>query len=510
MRVKKVEIHKNSYYDSVKLMAVNKAVSSLQGVRQAAVFMGTPHNRELLKEAGLDLPETHEAGPGDLIIALEVEGESAWKEAQKCIEEELSPRAASPGTYRPRTLEGAIKQMPGANLALISLPGDYAAAEAHLALDRGLHVMLFSDNVSLEEEITLKEKARGQGLLLMGPDCGTALIGGAPLGFANNLKAGPVGIVAAAGTGAQEVSTLLHQRGIGVSHILGTGGRDLQDEVGGITMLQGIAALENDPATEILVLISKPPGKETEKKLEAEIKKNRKPVITVFLGSEIPDLSGGAQTLEEGANKVIQLLNEEKGSLSRENREEELAEEILIELPPLNSEQRYLRGLFTGGTLCYEALLILNDWLQPLYSNTPLEPGQKLENPRESQAHTCVDLGEDLFTRGRAHPMIDPEIRLERINQEVQRGDMAVLLLDLVLGYGAHQDPAGSLAPVLEEAQKKTREKGGHLRVVTSICGTAEDPQDYEQQKKKLEQVGAVVAPSNAAAVRMAARLCPY
>lgn len=506
--VKKVDIRQNRYYDSVKLMAINQGVNALNGVREAVVLMGTPHNKEILARVGLDLPETQTAGPGDLIIALEMEEEGVWEEAREYIEQQLTTQATGTGVYRPRSLEGALKNFGGANVALISLPGEYAGAEAHKALDRGLHVMLFSDHVSLEEEIALKAKAGEKGLLMMGPDCGTAMINGVPLGFANAIRRGKVGIVAAAGTGAQEVSCLLHRQGLGVSQILGTGGRDVQDAVGGAMMLRCLRALEADPGTEIILLVSKPPGPQVEKRVEEAVSHCKKPVVMVFLGGRTHDPTQRAQTLEEGVDKVLTLLGQGEESIHDPEGEREWARSILKNSPPMHREQRYLRGLFTGGTLCYEALLILSCTLGPVYSNTPLKKELSLAEDLKSRGHTCLDLGEDRFTRGRAHPMIDPTVRLERIQQEVEEGSMAVLLLDVVLGYGAHADMAASLQPVLEEAQRTYGRRGGHLHVVASVCGTSEDPQNYEEQKEKLLEMGIQVAQSNAQAARLAACIC--
>jgi FdrA protein len=398
---------------------------------------------------------------------------------------------------------------PGANLAIISVAGQYAVGEAWEALHGGLHVLLFSDNVPLEDEIALKRYASERGLLMMGADCGTAIINGVALGFANVLPRGPVGIVAAAGTGLQEVSTLLSKMGLGVTQGIGTGGRDMKEQVGGIAMLQGIHALQADPATEVLLLVSKPPAPAVVDRVLAQVRRSDKPTVVCFLGGDpAPIVSAGAipaRTLREAAYLAAAQVS---GSSALERIEQETsdlrsqADELRGLLGP---GQKYLRGLFSGGTLAAEALVIWQDGiLGDVYSNVPLGPHLKLKDATRSQGHCVIDLGEDEFTVGRPHPMIDNDLRIRRLLQEAADPEVALILLDVVLGYGVHPDPAGELGPAIRDARQSALAAGRELLVIASVTGTEEDPQRLSRQVQALEEAGAIVAPCNAAAARLA------
>ncbi len=191
-------IKPSAYHDSVTLMLVAQAVLKLPGVQDAAVVMGTPANREIIAAAGLLTPEAAGARPDDLLIVIKAVDEASALAALAQAEEILAakaPRAETGAAHRPKSLASAIAAAPGANLAVISVAGRYAAGEARTALENGLHVLLFSDNVPLEDEIALKKLAADRGLLCMGPDAGTAIINGVALGFANAVPRGNVGLV---------------------------------------------------------------------------------------------------------------------------------------------------------------------------------------------------------------------------------------------------------------------------------------------------------------------------
>jgi succinyl-CoA synthetase alpha subunit len=397
-----------------------------------------------------------------------------------------------------------LAELPTANLALISTPGEYAAAEATKALRLGLNVMLFSDNVALEDEIALKRFARAHDLLVMGPDCGTAIIGGVPLGFANAVHRGGIGAIAASGTGLQQVTCLIDRWGGGISHAIGTGGHDLHAKVGGITMLQGLDALAADPATRVIVLISKPPHPEVAERVLEAAGRSGKPIVVNFLGAN-PDTLRRAdvhpvRTLEDAARLAVALAGGGGGASSGAARSEDG-----VAVPQLAPGQKYVRGLYSGGTFCYEALLLLSEAFGGVASNTPLEPERMLVDVWRSEGHTVIDLGEDAFTRGRPHPMIDQTLRRERILQEAADPEVAVILFDVVLGYGAHPDPAPELAIALEQARALATAAGRQLALVGSVCGTAGDPQNLPRQEAVLKDAGVLLAESNAQAVRLAA-----
>ena len=503
-------VMRNFYRDSVSLMQLSARLAKMPGVTQASAVMASENNLALLREAGL-LDRVDAAGPNDLLVALAGESEEALAAAAAAGEALLTENAAGTGTAAsegrepPRSLEMALKELPAANLALISTPGEYAAAEALKALKLGLNVMLFSDNVALADEVMLKRYALRHDLLVMGPDCGTAIIGGIPLGFANVVRRGGIGVVAASGTGLQQVTCLIDRHGMGISQAIGTGGHDLHAEVGGITMQQGIAALAADRATKVIVLISKPPAPAVAEQVLASARRAGKPVVVNFLGADPATLAGAnltaAKTLEDAADAAVALAKGEARAVPAE-----VPPETALPPRPLQS-QRFIRALYSGGTFCYEASLLLAEVLAPVFSNTPVGAAQALEDVWVSRAHTLIDLGDDLFTRGRPHPMIDQRLRNERLLKEAADPEVAVILLDVVLGYGSHPDPAGEIAPVVREALKEAGKGGRALAAVGFVCGTAGDPQGLRHQEETLSDAGMQLCASNAQAVRLAARL---
>ncbi len=493
----------SSYFDSVTLMQVQKELAAMEGIAEAGVVMGTEANKEILAQSGLLSPEAKQARPDDLIIAVAGPDPAILEIALQRAEELLTRRPASLATdeeYSPKTITAALGLLPSANLALVSVPGRFAAGVAHQALNHNLHVFLFSDNVDLKDEVELKSKALEKGLLLMGPDCGTAIVNGVGLGFANAVRRGNIGIVAASGTGLQEVSSLIHRLGAGISHALGTGSRDLSEEVGGLSALQAIRLLRDDPATQVLVLVSKPPSSAVAAKLLSTVIASGKPAVVDFIGADPSQLPRHPRlhyvtTLAEAAHKAIDIARKAPTSSA--------LQWALEQLPNFASQQRYLRALYSGGTFCYEAQGLLRQYLDTVYSNVPLDSSLRLENPMVSRGHTAVDMGSDEFTVGRLHPMLDMDLRAKRILQEASDPETAVLLLDVVLGYAAHPDPAGELAPTIAKAKAMAETEGRHLAVVAFACGTDADPQDYKRQKETLERVGAFVADSNSEAVEL-------
>ena len=514
MTVKTI-IKTSEYHDSVSLMLVARELAGLSGVEDAAVVMATDANKSILSEAGLLTEEADAATANDLVIAVKA---ASPEDAEAALEnvEALFARKASEdeaADFRPRTIRSALSSYGDANVAVISVAGRYAADEAWEALTRGLHVLLFSDNVSLEDEIALKKYARDHGLLLMGPGAGTAILNNVALGFANVIPAGNVGVVSAAGTGLQEVSTLVAKNGLGITQGIGTGGRDLKKEVGGIMMLEGIKALQQDPATEVIALVSKPPAPEVVELILKQVAKSDKPTIVCFMGGDMSSVEGvknaiPARTLQEGGLLAARAAGAAIGDISAliaaEN--EALEERAAGMRAALKPEQKYLRGLFSGGTLCYEAQVIWREMLDtPVYSNAPLPGEPALEDSTHSKEHTTVDLGEEEFTVGRPHPMIDNDLRIRRLLQEAADPEVAVILLDVVIGYGAHPDPAVELGAAIVDALDHARSAGRELHVVASVTGTDQDPQGLKHTIATLERSGVVVCDSNAAAARLTA-----
>ena len=502
-----IKIIRNFYRDSVSLMQLSSTIAKLPGVEQASAVMASTNNISLLQEAGL-LTESAEASANDLLIALQGEAdalESALAAAESALKQP-SPSSTGNDTSRgisPRSIEMGLGSLIGANLALISTPGEYAAAEAFKALSLGLNVMLFSDNVELKDEIALKRFAQERDLIVMGPDCGTAIINGIPLAFANVVRRGVIGVVGASGTGLQQVTCLVDRWGGGISQAIGTGGHDLHRDVGGISMLQGLKALAADPSTSVIVLISKPPSPEVASKVLEAAGGTGKAVVVNFLGAD-PDRVRRkniypAVTLEDAAAAAVALAN----GRTPESRRASVPSPSM----PFAPEQRYVRGLYSGGTFCYEASLLLKKELGRINSNTPVEPEDRLSDVWTSRKHTVIDLGDDLFTRGRPHPMIDHRLRNERLIKEASDPEVAVILLDVVLGYGSHPDPAAEMVPVIQKARELATNAGRHLVIIGFVCGTAADPQNLSRQETALREVGVILTESNAQAVRMAASM---
>ena len=495
------QIRKGAYFDSVTLMRVGKELAALPGVADAAVIMGTRSNQAILSASGLVVPEFKRARDTDLLIAVKARTAKAAQSALAAVDGLLGKatrKSSGSSDVRPVSLDGALKLLPEANLAMISVAGRYAGDLAQRALESGLHVMLFSDNVPLEQEIALKQFARKRGLLVMGPDCGTAIINGVPLAFANAVNRGSIGIVAAAGTGLQEVSCIISNEGAGVSQAIGTGGRDVKQEVGGIMFIEALRALAKDQQTRVILLVSKPPHPRVLKRIENVIKSIRKPVVTFFLGAA--KQGGGPATLEEAALQAVALAQGRNADATAPRlaaRDDDLSKLARRAAARRKRGQQYVRGLFSGGTFCAEAQIILKAGLKDVYSNVPIPGVKQLRNSLVSQKNTLVDLGEDEFTVGRPHPMIDYSLRNRRILEEAADPGTAVILLDVVLGYGAHPDPAAELAPVIRKAAQK-------VSVVCSITGTDQDPQNRSRVKAALQKAGAIVMPSNAAACNMA------
>lgn len=496
------EIQSDTYYDSVTLMLVASEIEKLDGVEEAVVGMATDYNLDSLQRLDMYQDEFDELTPNDLILSVKTDTDESAEAALEEANEQLSEKGGSSGgetDYEPPTQEGAAEMMPDANVVMISIPGEYAADEAHEALDNDRHVMLFSDNVSLEEELELKEKAVDKGLLMMGPDCGTSIINNVPLAFSNVIRSGNIGLVAASGTGLQETSSIIHQLGYGITQGIGVGGRDLSAEIEGRMTLLAARALARDEETDLITLISKPPAESILDDLYSELKAIDKPVVIYFIGAdpEVIEAEGftAANDLEEAAIKTCQLAGDE--DIDPLLSDSEIAERA----DGVELDGQYLRGLYSGGTLCDEAQRLLLDRLDEIYSNTPVEGSHKLEDLYESQKNTVIDLGEDEFTQGRAHPMIDPALRQERIVQELTDPETAMVLLDVVLGYGSNPDMAGALVEAIEEGQQKAE----HEPVVAaSICGTEDDPQGYQKQKETLEAAGVHVFPSNVSMVKFA------
>ncbi|MCI3028410.1 acyl-CoA synthetase FdrA [Desemzia sp. C1] len=505
----KVIIEKNAYHDSVTLMSLSGKVLQQEGVVDAVVSMATDMNKDLLENVGMSTKEAQTATENDLIIAVKSEDEDHLEQALDYINDQLTSKKSSKnkqGNQSVTTFKAALNALPEANMAVISVPGEYAAREARQALNNGLNVMLFSDNVSIEDERELKLLGAEKKLLVMGPDCGTAMINQTGLCFANDVEKGAIGLVAASGTGLQEVAVQIDRLGYGITHAIGTGGRDLHEKIGGIMMLEGLELLNEDEGTKVITLISKPPAKSVQDKILKRVKEISKPVVICFLDGdkEAIEQSGAifAPTLIEGARQSILALDG-SATFDTELHADEKAW-IDEEIKKLADSQKYLKGLFCGGTLTAEALSLLREEVDGVKSNVAKREEEKLKDVGTSDTHILLDMGDDVFTKGKPHPMIEPNLRNERILQEARNENTAVLLLDFEIGYGSHEDPVGESFKTLKEAQKIAEENGRSLPIVAYICGTDTDKQGLAEQESKLRELGAFIADSNEKASKAA------
>jgi FdrA protein len=494
-----ITIRKNQYYDSVFLMGFNNRISKIGGVLQTAVLMGSDANKEVLTGLGYKNSEVASASANDLVVAVTAESQVILNDVLTHLDEWLTEVSSGKKSSEIRTLEQAVQSKPEANLVVISVPGEFAAHETRKSLEAGKHVFLFSDNVSVQDEVSLKQFAREKGLLVMGPDCGTSLIGGVGIGFANAVRRGNIGAIAAAGTGLQEFTCMVHNFGYGISHAIGTGGRDLSDTVGGITTLTALDALENDRETEVIMILSKPPGGKTLVTLIERIKSCKKPVICCFLGIDhAVDGEGDhfkrARIIDEAAQMAIQACG--KAVKQVDNPSQTSASR------PNLHKGKYLRGVFAGGTFCYQAQQILRDAGIKVYSNAPLDKQLMLTDPEKSQENSIVDMGEEYFMVGRPHPMIDGSQRALRIIKEANDSEVGILFLDFILGYNSSMDPIGELVDAINKAKEISAQRGSNLEVVASICGTDGDPQDLKMQTQLLVDCGVTVFSSNALATQ--------
>ncbi len=503
MEVEKViytKIKENSYQDSINLMLLTNAVSTIDGVEKAQVMMGTDANKDILKEAGLYNDEVQKAQPSDMVVAVDSQDEAVLSAVMDEVENflgDLSVKKESSQVKDARNWDEALEAQPDANLALISVPGIYAADEIETALDNNLHAFVFSDNVSKEDEVRLKKKAHEKGLLVMGPDCGTGIVSNVPMAFTNVVKPGNIGIVGASGTGIQEVTTIIDRLGGGVIHAIGTGGRDLSDEVGAITMKDALVGLAEHEPTDVIVVISKPPAPEVRDEVVRLLYDLPKPVVAIFLG-ENPDHHEGdvylAHTLEETAHIAVDLANGKEVKDRYQEQPHHLGGEKV-------GADKTVKGLYSGGTLASEAAMLISEALE--LGGLIKEEGYILK----ANGFEVMDLGDDIYTQGKPHPMIDPEVRKKKIEEYAADENTGVILLDIVLGYGSHPDMAGVLAPVIKEALEIAKAENRELSFIGTVCGTQQDPQDYDEAKRTLEEAGVLVEDSNAKAVRLALHL---
>jgi len=505
-------VRKNRYYDSVFLMGVDRRLSQLPGVRQTAVLMASENNKRFLAEMGIRGAELDAAQADDLIVAVIADSPKLVEQVLgNLLDEALMSLETSTRVSDLRTLEEGLRAAPTANLAVLTIPGEYVDREAQAALESGLNLFIFSSNVPIEAERKLKQFASERKLLVMGPDCGTSILNGVGVGFANVVRRGSIGVIGSSGTGLQEFTCQIHNAGHGISQAIGTGSQDLSDEIGGITTFTALEALESDPPTKVIAIIGKPPGSETLKRLVSRLEASSKPIVACLLGRSADEgaTRGNVhwvRTIDAAVQAAIQLPTLQANPLGDLLSAEQL--ELAKDLRTARtSNQRYLRGLFAGGTFCYQSQLILAEAGLTVYSNAPLEEEFELTDPNRSQEHTLIDMGDEVFTLGRPHPMIDGTLRRQRVLAEYSDPGVAVLLLDFILGFNAAMDPVGEILDAISEGKRRRQETAGDPTIVASICGTDGDAQDLSLQSKLLREADVYLFNSNAKAAAFCSAL---
>ncbi len=494
----KTVVKKGSYHDSVVLMLLTNHISAMQGVNKVSIMMATPANKDIFKQSGLDTEELLAASANDMVVVADIEN----KTIMDTIETEIDAYFKKQNTQTQQTeivksWDKALEKMPNADMAVISIAGAYAALEANRALDEGMNVFMFSDNVTIEDEKQLKQRAHDKGLVVMGPDCGTGIIQSVPIAFTNKVNSGKIGIIGASGTGIQELTTIIDRLGEGVKNAIGTGGRDLSSEIGGITMMDTINAMEQDDSIKVMIVISKPPAKAVREMISKRLSAFKKPVVTLFLGEKPEYHEEGfyhAYTLDEAARLAVNLV-----------RDEDINSCVVSADTPENafdkSENKTIKAYYSGGTLAGEAAMLIKDALN---LDTPPEKAEGFM--LKHGGHIVVDLGDDVYTQGKPHPMIDPAKRIECMQEATDDSSTGVILFDIMLGYGSHEDMAGALLPTINELKQKAENEGRKLFFIATVCGTRHDYQGYDDAVNKLKNAGVIVCETNKLASQMAIR----
>ena len=499
----KTIVKAGSYHDSVTLMLLTNEVSTVEGVNKVSIMMATPANKDIFKQGGLETEELMAATPNDMVVVADVEEESVLDALMERVDEyfakEGSADAKKQGAQAAKSWDQALAQMPDANLAVISIPGAYAALEAERALDEDMNVFMFSDNVTIEDEKKIKDKAHEKGLVVMGPDCGTGIIQSVPIAFTNTVNPGSIGIIGASGTGIQELTTIIDRLGEGVTNAIGTGGRDLSAEVGGTTMLDAIDAMEEDQTVKVLVVISKPPAKEVADKVAARLSVCKKPVVCLFLGEKPEYYEEGfyqTYTLDECARLAVSLVRGQK------------VEEGTVDCDRSRffkkEDKKTIKAYYSGGTLAGESAMLIKEALG--LQECAHQEGFKLN----ADGNVVIDLGDDVYTQGKPHPMIDPRTRVECMEEAVDDPSTGVILFDVVLGYGSHEDMAGALIPAVKSLQEKAAAQNRKVFFVAEVCGTRNDFQGYDESVAKLKEAGVIVAETNMLAAKTALQAIGY
>jgi FdrA protein len=509
-----VQVRQNFYRDSLQLLKISDKIKRQLGIHEAAVIMGTRTNKQILSKLGFPQDKIKQAKESDSIIAIKAQDKKSLDSVLTRLDDLLEGTdrimSGTENTGQTLDLNSALISMHDANLALISVPGEYVKDLSLRLIDAGIHQQIFSDHVPISDELVIKKHASDNGILILGPGSGTSIINGKGVGFSNIIRNGPVGIVAAAGTGLQEVSTLLDRSEIGVKHGLGVGGNDPKDEIGGIMIIESIKALEACNDIRIIDIVSKPPSSQVKEKITEYILSNgKKNYVLTFIGTaKMTNYHVKARKVLEVntlTSSVLAVAKQSGVDNFRKTIEEiyipsmTLSKRLEKEWLELHKSQKYLRALLTGGTFTYEAQVILNGIpLRDIYSNVPIVGSRVLPNTSKSYMNSVIDLGEEEFTEGRAHPMIDPTIRKLRLLDESMDSKVAVIMLDFVLGYGSNSDPVGAIINEIRNAKTNAERQGRYLSIVAYVCGTKRDPQNYESSMQLLKRSGVIVMPTNA------------
>jgi len=494
---------KNFFRDSVQMMQFSQQLKDEQGVIDAAIVMGTDLNKNTLKKMGLLTEDGISATENDTLITINCQDENSLNNAVQKAEQLLtSDITKSKNEFN--DLSSALDAFDNANMASLSIPGQFVKEMATELIRKQLHLFVFSDHVPLEDEILLKNLALENNVLFMGPEAGTSILNGTVFGFGNRIRSGSVGIIGASGTGIQESSTMIDLFGEGISHAIGVGGRDLRNDIGGMMTMKTMEVFEDDPNTKAVLLVSKPVGDDVRNKIINKINNFSKKNYVLCLIGDNENREDSAKikfskSIQISVLKILKYVNDDAYKKIKDVVRKQVDDSIKLAKSlssDLNNDQRFVRGFFAGGTLCYESKIILEQMIGKVYSNLSSDDEYSIKGNAASKENTLIDFGEEEFTSARPHPIIDPLLRKNRILEDADDPNVGVIIIDIICGINAAKNTMAFHAETIKKAIENAKEKGRRLSVFAYICGTEKDVS--ENELKLLTDSGAKLFTSNA------------
>ena len=496
-------IKKNFFRDSVQMMQFSQQLKDEQGVIDAAIVMSTVLNKNTLKNMNLLTEDGISATENDTLISINCQDENSLSNAIQKAEQLLTSISAK-AKNEFTSLASALDTFSDANIASLSIPGQFVKEMATELINKQLNLFVFSDHVPLEDEIYLKNLALENNVLFMGPEAGTSILNGTVFGFGNRVRKGSIGIIGASGTGIQESSTMIDLFGEGISHGIGVGGRDLRNDIGGMMTMKAMEIFENDPNTKAVLLVSKPVDNYIRNKIINKINNfSKKNYVLCLIGDNENSVDTAkikfSKSIQMSVLKILKLLDDNVYKKTKDVVRNQINDSIKLSeslSKDLNEGQKFIRGFFAGGTLCYESKIILEQMIGKIYSNLSSDDEYSIKGNVSSKENTLIDFGEEEFTSARPHPIIDPLLRRNRILEDANDPNVGVIIIDIICGINAAKNTMAFHAETIKKAIEIAREQGRKLSVFTYICGTENDVSKNEL--KLLADSGAKLFTSNA------------